>query len=574
MKFKIRQSVLFIMIVLMFSGCVSVKKKAPPVEEKPVEFSEPGNRYFYFIESELEKKKGKPDMAIARLKKAIELDPESSYLQRELATLYFRKEENTNALRVVEDVLLKNPKDIEALILYAGIKQRLDCMDDAIEAYQKIIDIDPDREDTYLFLGGLYLKQGQGEKAFDVYDRMVQRFPHSYVGHFYLGKIHADQGRVIEAEKEFQKTLELEPDLEEPRYELIDLYKKLKKPENIPGIYEDILERDPDNIRAAIELGYFYYQDGRKNDAEEIFSDLGTRSLTDSEVIREIVQLYIDPKEYHAAAVVLEGMLKGAPESSDIHYIAGIAYDGIDDKQMAIMHLKKVIPDSRFYKNAVIHVSHLYQQQGNIEEAIQFLNYAIKNVTDDQDLLIFLGSFYEEIKEYEKALTVFRQALGINPDNSELYFRMGVVHDKRGDKEASIEAMKTVIRLDPQNANALNYLGYTYADLGQNLDEAERLIKEALRHKPDDGYIIDSLGWVYFKKGLYEKALEFLEKAARLVPDDPIILEHLGDAFQKTNDRENALKYYKRALQEKTDNQTDLEKKILELKPEEKKPHP
>ena len=128
--------------------------------------------------------------------------------------------------------------------------------------------------------------------------------------------------------------------------------------------------------------------------------------------------------------------------------------------------------------------------------------------------------------------------------------------------------MKKVISLDPKNANALNYLGYTYADLGQDLDEAERLIKEALKQKPDDGYITDSLGWVYYKKGLFSKAVTFLEKAASLEPEDPIILEHLGDAYLKDNQNQKALKFYKRSLKNKGDNndKTALEKKIEALK--------
>jgi len=101
--------------------------------------------------------------------------------------------------------------------------------------------------------------------------------------------------------------------------------------------------------------------------------------------------------------------------------------------------------------------------------------------------------------------------------------------------------------------------------LGINLDEAERLIKEALKHKPGDGYITDSLGWVFFKKGLYVEALNLLKKAVELVPDDPIMLEHLGDAYHKTNDRVNALKFYQRSLQNKKKNKGQLERKIKEL---------
>jgi Tfp pilus assembly protein PilF len=128
-----------------------------------------------------------------------------------------------------------------------------------------------------------------------------------------------------------------------------------------------------------------------------------------------------------------------------------------------------------------------------------------------------------------------------------------------------MEAMRKVISLDPKHANALNYLGYTYADLGRNLDEAERLIKEALKYKPNDGYITDSLGWVYYKKGEFDKALIYLKKAVELVPDDPIMLEHMGDAYLKLNDRQNALKYYKKSLEVKEKDRGALEEKIRRL---------
>ncbi|MDP7416588.1 MAG: tetratricopeptide repeat protein, partial [Desulfobacterales bacterium] len=147
-----------------------------------------------------------------------------------------------------------------------------------------------------------------------------------------------------------------------------------------------------------------------------------------------------------------------------------------------------------------------------------------------------------------------------------ILFRLGVVYDKLKRKEDSMEAMRKVIRVDPKNANALNYLGYSYADLGENLDEAEKLIKEALKYKPDDGYITDSLGWVYFKKGLFQKALKFLEKAIHLVPDDPIILEHLGDAYLKTGSKLKALEYYQQSLKMKKKDKKDIERKIQDLK--------
>ena len=134
-----------------------------------------------------------------------------------------------------------------------------------------------------------------------------------------------------------------------------------------------------------------------------------------------------------------------------------------------------------------------------------------------------------------------------------------------GRKDQSIAAMKNVLRLTPNDAEALNYLGYTYADMGINLDEAEMLIQSALKIKPDDGYITDSLGWVYYKRGDYSRALKLLTKAVSMIPDDPVILEHLGDVYYQMNSKENALNYYRQSLKKKTSGRDVLERKVRAL---------
>jgi tetratricopeptide (TPR) repeat protein len=140
-----------------------------------------------------------------------------------------------------------------------------------------------------------------------------------------------------------------------------------------------------------------------------------------------------------------------------------------------------------------------------------------------------------------------------------------VVYDKWGRRAECIERMKQVIDLDPRHTNALNYLGYTYAEMGVHLDEAEQLIQRALALKPDDGYITDSLGWVYFKKGRYREALSVLERASRLAPEDPVILEHVGDAHRQLGQVPEAVNYYRRALERKTDDRQPLIDKLREL---------
>ena len=561
-----------LMVIFFFYGCGAHRRPVPTATEKQdgvtEDINEFENQYYYFTEAQLYRKKGNLDKAIQYMQKAVDKAPESSYLQKELALLYLQQKNNLKALNIIEQILKKDPGYVPALIIYGRINQSLKHIDDAKKAYEKVIAIDPRQQNIYLVLGRIYMEESDLNRALKIYEQLVQTFPGSYAGQFFIGKIYATQGKVLEAEKMFLKTLEIKPGLDEPRFELIKLYKVQGKDEKVLQLYKEILENDPRNIATAMELGYFYHKKGMEKDAAEIFKNLGEKSLTDNQVVRTVVQIYLEPKKYDAAITVLKGMLKGAPDSSSLNYVTGIAFDGKKNFKMAVMHFKKVMPDSKFYKESAVHIAFLYQQQGKIREAINYLNNVIKEITNDAELMLYMGSFYEETEEFEKAEAILQEGLEVDSANTRLHFRLGVVYDKWGRKDDSIAQMKKVISLDPKNANALNYLGYTYADLGQDLDEAERLIKEALKQKPDDGYITDSLGWVYYKKGLFSKAVTFLEKAASLEPEDPIILEHLGDAYLKDNQNQKALKFYKRSLKNKGDNndKTALEKKIEALK--------
>ncbi|MBW2165448.1 MAG: tetratricopeptide repeat protein [Deltaproteobacteria bacterium] len=563
MKSKLfRVSILFIAF-LFYPACTLIKSIAPGDE---VSVKKTENRYYNYIEAHLNIKKNNLDKAIYYLTKTIKDDPENLYLQRELAIFYLMQKDNLKALKIVKNIIDKNPGDIEALIMYGRIKQSLEQIDDAKKAYEKVIANDPAQKKIYLILGGIYMEEGDLGKALKTYKQLVDKYPEFYAGYFFIGKIYAEHGKIVDAEKEFLKALDLEPDLEEVRFELIELYKSLGEEQKIIKTYKEILEIDSNNIRAALELGLLYYKNGMIKDSDNLFNDLAAKSLSDSEVIKKVAQICLDKKRYNDAIIAIEGMLKSLPGSSDIHYAAGMAYNAINDKETAIVHFKQVPQDSKFYQNSVIQISFLYRDLGKIREAINFLENLIKNIPDKPELTLYLASFYEENEEFYKAEKVLKKAIEIDPDNIELHFRLGVVYDKWDKKDAAIESMKTVISLEPHNANALNYVGYIYAELGINLDEAERLIKEALKHMPDDGYITDSLGWIYYKKGRYKDALKLLKKAIDLAPDDPTILEHLGDVYLKMTNKKKALMFYERSLLKREKDRADIEKKIQDLK--------
>ncbi len=588
------------------------------------------NHYYYFIEATLYKKKGAYAKAAKFIEKAVAHDQESLFLKRELSVLYLKLKDHKKALTVIDEILSIDASDVDSLIMYGSIKQTLKQNDEAKIAFEKVLKLDPKREQIYLMLGRLYLEDEAYVSAKKIYGRLIDTFPTSYAGHYFLGRIYVMQRQLDQAEKAFKKTIKIEPELIEPRFELISLLsneteefkiievkkgdtlsslckkvyndynktiynkvlsynkslkatglinigqqlrfpnlmflkdrnKRAQKKKEIITLYKEILEIYPENIRATMELGLYYYTHNMKTKGIKLFKDLGKRSLLELNVNRNIVQLLIDQKKYNDAVIVLTHMLEAASKNFEIHYLLGIAYDGLKKTNLAIDHFQKVDPDNRFYQNAVVHAAFLLQEAGRHDEAIVFLDDAIDKEPKNINFLLYLGSVYEEIEQLQKAQEIFKKGISIDAKNTKLHFRLGVVYDKWGKKEASIEQMKTIIKLDPKHANALNYLGYTYADLGKNLDEAEVLVKKALKYKPNDGYITDSLGWVYYKKGMIDEAIKYLEKAISLITDDPILLEHLGDAYLKKGNSKKALEFFKRAILTKEDDKSELERKI------------
>ncbi|MGD9058488.1 MAG: tetratricopeptide repeat protein, partial [Desulfobacterales bacterium] len=435
----LRFAVTIHMVVVFFIwGCASnTTHKMPSLFSRSVE-DQPLNQYYYFTEAQIQRKKGNLPKAIELLKQAIALDPESLYLKRELATIYLQNKDDASALEVLEGILKDHPNDIRSLILYGGIKQVRKENQAAIDAYERVIATDPKQEKVYQLLGGLYLEAENYDQAERVFNQMIEHFPGNYTGYFYLGRVYIKQGKQAEAEKQFKRTLEIEPDLLEPRYELLELYKEEKNEAKVLQLYQDILERNPNNIRAAMELGYYYYSTGQAAQAEKIFRKLGQRSIAEFEVIIKLIQLYIDPKKYDEGIVIIDGMLKAVPDSSEVNHIAGIAYYGKKDNLKALDHFKKVAPESRFYEDAVIHASYILSENEQNEEAIQLLSDAVDHAPDNAEFKYYLGTFYEDAEQYDRAEDFIKQAIESDPDNPRYYFRLGVVYDKWNKKEASM----------------------------------------------------------------------------------------------------------------------------------------
>ena len=159
-----------------------------------------------------------------------------------------------------------------------------------------------------------------------------------------------------------------------------------------------------------------------------------------------------------------------------------------------------------------------------------------------------LASLYQKVDRNEDARKIFEKAITLFPDDHQILFEYGIFLDKTGDQKGALATMQKVLELNPDDPYALNYIGYTWADKGIRLDQAEEYLKKAVQQLPKDGFVRDSLGWVYFKMNKYDDAVRELEAASKLEPEDPTIAEHLGDADAARGDVEAAAENYQRAM--------------------------
>jgi tetratricopeptide (TPR) repeat protein len=198
-------------------------------------------------------------------------------------------------------------------------------------------------------------------------------------------------------------------------------------------------------------------------------------------------------------------------------------------------------------------MANLQRQKGDLRAAVGTLEKALKQQDDMPQLYAFYATLLDEQKNYKQALHMLNVAVEKFPENTQLRFFYGTMHDRLGDTTETIVQMKKVLDIDRDHVQALNYLAYTLAEVGKDLDEAYGFAERALKLQPNDGYILDTIGWIHFKRGEIEQAVKYLEAAYAANSDEAIIAEHLGDAYLRFQMWQKAQKMYLRAAKLEVD---------------------
>jgi tetratricopeptide (TPR) repeat protein len=210
-------------------------------------------------------------------------------------------------------------------------------------------------------------------------------------------------------------------------------------------------------------------------------------------------------------------------------------YETLKKPNLALKIYERMPANSPLHRNALIQAASDLDALNRPKEAQQHLQTLLKEHPDDQEVIMALGNVQRGHKEFAECADTYSKGIALipHPDKSNwvIYYFRGICYERSHQWPKAEADLKEALKLFPDQPHVLNYLGYSWIDQGVHLDEGMAMIKKAVQQRPDDGYIVDSLGWAYYKLGKYEEAVKQLEHAVELKPEDPTINDHLGDAY-------------------------------------------
>lgn len=272
-------------------------------------------------------------------------------------------------------------------------------------------------------------------------------------------------------------------------------------------------------------------------------------------------------QSFQAALLFHRFALMMKADYSPSQFSAGSLFYRLDQSDFAIEQFSAINTMDPLWDRSRIELASIYRSRDEMDKAKTVLTDLIELRPNQIIPLMAMGNLLRFQKEFEDAAHYYDKAIGLvgspQPTDWQLYYYRGISYERSKKWPLAEEDFKMALKLNPDNPNVLNYLGYSWIDQDLNYELALDYIKKAVEQE-ESGYIIDSLGWAYYKLGRFEEAVNELEKALSLSPADPTINDHLGDAYWQVGRKREAGFQWAHALSldPDEDQKADIERKI------------
>ena len=261
--------------------------------------------------------------------------------------------------------------------------------------------------------------------------------------------------------------------------------------------------------------------------------------------------------------ILLETSLFLNPKMDIATYSLAEIYSSESLYDISLRKLNKITPESYYFLPASLKKLSIKKFLLKRDDYGKLLFQKIKIWPENESFLYELADYYKLRKEYKKSLKIYEKLINQFPDNERLIFLYASNLDKVNKWKQAKNLFLELLKKNPKDTYTLNYISYKLALRDEDLDYALNLIKKALTLDPENGYFLDTIGWVEFKRKNYEKSVFYLEKASTLLPNSDEVLDHLGDCYLKLNRTNEAIYEWKEALKYV---QNDVLRKKIQIK--------
>jgi tetratricopeptide (TPR) repeat protein len=572
-----RRAVTLLAAVVLFAGCAGFAPGAMPTvppADAPAELD-------FLLGQEFEMDGRLPEAREA-YERALRKDPQAVFLLKRLAELSAREERLTDALVYAERAHELEPDD-EGLRLFLGSLYRIRQEPESAARVLQDAEGKPVSTDAALLLFSIGLEAENHAEARTIAEWLIQQEPASARGYVALAEVTERMGDVPGAEAVLRRGLVALPGdlalfgaLARSRRDRGDRVGEI-------GIYREVLVAHPDHHATLLSLADAQTALGQE---EEAIATLERIEAAHPDDLRTQLQLGFrsyEAGQLEAAERRFLRALQAQPEQHEIAYFLGVVQRKMGKDAEAIESFDRIPPVHERYADSRVQVAGIYEQQGDLVAARLEVDRA-REVEPSQPLDLYAASLQAKAGDVTGAIAFLQELLEAAPEDAEVLYNIGVIHGEARNVDEAIRYMRIVLGIDPDHAGALNYVGYTFAERGEQLDEAEAMIARALELRPDDGFITDSLGWIYYRRAQpllasgridearawLTRAVDQLERAAQLTGGDPVISEHLGDVHLALGQPALALENYEEAarLEPRPAEQPELERKLERLREE------
>jgi len=240
------------------------------------------------------------------------------------------------------------------------------------------------------------------------------------------------------------------------------------------------------------------------------------------------------------------------PDFEDARLLLADIYEQRKQWARALAVYAAIQPSSPYYQTAQLRVAWCANELDRHDDAVRILRRLARDNPEDPKPLLTLADLYRQMENWSDAAREYSAAIDriktIEPRHWSIFFSRGIALERAKQWDKAEPDMLKALQLQPEQPMVMNYLGYTWVDLHKDIEKGTDLIRRAVALRPNDGAIVDSLGWAYFRLGRYEEAVAQLERAVELKGGDPVITDHLGDAYWKVGRYEEARFQWRRAL--------------------------